>query len=89
MTRMVTINRIEVDADDPCALKSALELVRIRIIAGENVEEFSLQSPVTRETVRFSPANMKALEAEIDRLDRACRRQNGCAVPTRRMRFRY
>lgn len=89
MARMVTINQIPVDADDPCAMKAALELVRIRMVAGEQVEEFSIQSPVNRETIRFTPGNIKLLDQEIERLDRACRIKNGCAVPTRRMRFRY
>lgn len=89
MARMITLAGITVDADSPCDLKTALEAVRLKLLAGEQVEEMSIQSPVTRETVRFSPAKLSALEAEINRLERLCRAQQGKPVCGRRWSFRY
>lgn len=89
MARPMTIAGLSVDADDPCALKTALEAVKLKMLAGEQVEEMSIQSPVTRETVRFSPASMAALDAEIQRLDGACRLRQGKQPFRRRWTFRY
>lgn len=89
MPTMITIGGLTVDQDDPCALKTALEAVRLKLVAGEQVEELSIQSPVTRETVRFSPGKLSALDAEIQRLDRACRVRNGECRRGRRLIFRY
>lgn len=78
----VTINGSTVDQDDPCALYQALYAVKLRLLAGEAVEELSIQSPVTRETVVYSAANLKALDAELMRLSAACSAKSG-----RRTRF--
>lgn len=69
---MVMINGAAVDAADPCALYQALYAVKIRIMAGEHVEEISLQSPVSREMMRVSAANMTALDEELRKLAAAC-----------------
>lgn len=89
MTNVIKLAGISVDADDPCALKSVLEVVRLKMAAGEVTEEYSIQSPITRETVRFSPASLKVLDQEIDRLDRACRIKQGKRPPSRRWSMRY
>ena len=89
MANMITLGGTTVDADDPCALKSVLEVIRLKMISGEQVEEMSIQSPVTRETVRFSPTNRAALDAEIQRLDGLCRAKQGNCRPSRRWAFRY
>lgn len=89
MANMIKIAGMAVDADDPCQVKTALEAARTKVALGENVEEISIQSPTTRETVRFSPANRAALEAEIQRYDRLCRQKNGQCVRGRRWSFRY
>lgn len=74
---MVTINGVSVDDGDPCALYQALYAVKLRFAAGESVEELTIQSPVTRETVRFSPANIKVLDAELMLLATACQAKQG------------
>lgn len=68
----VTINGVAVDVDDPCALYQALYAVKLKILAGEQVEEISLQSPVSREMMRVSAANMAQLDKELMRLSAAC-----------------
>lgn len=89
MPNIITLNGASVDAADPCALYQALYATKMRMIAGEQVEEMSIQSPVTRETVRFSPSNMKALDAELVRLGEACRIKNGGRRTGRRLPLRY
>lgn len=69
---VVTINGAPVDTDDPCALYQALYAVKIKILAGEQIEEISLQSPVSREMMRVSKANMAQLDKELMRLSAAC-----------------
>lgn len=86
---MVTINKVAVDADDPCALWQALYAVKLKWLAGEHVSEFSLQSPVTRETVAFSPSNLAALEKELNRLAAACQEKTSGRRPSRRWRLRF
>ncbi|NVP56080.1 hypothetical protein [Mycoplana rhizolycopersici] len=68
----VKMNGTAVDGDDPCALYQALYAVKLQILSGERVEEMSIQSPVTREMVRFSSTNMAALDRELERLSAAC-----------------
>ncbi|WFP74508.1 hypothetical protein [Mesorhizobium sp. WSM4906] len=77
MPTLVSINGVAVDAEDPCALYQALYAVKLRILAGEHVEELQIQSPVTRELMRFSSANLKSLDAELMRLAAACSAKNG------------
>ncbi|MBD8556898.1 hypothetical protein IFT84_20525 [Rhizobium sp. CFBP 8762] len=89
MANIIKLAGVSVDADDPCALKAVLEVVRLKLVAGENTEEYSLMSPVTRETVRFSPGNLKALDMEIDRLNRACLVKQNKRPPSRRRLLRY
>jgi hypothetical protein len=68
----VTINGAAVDMDDSCALYQALYAVKLKILSGEHVEEISIQSPVSREMMRVSAANMAQLDKELLRLGAAC-----------------
>ncbi|TIL79454.1 MAG: hypothetical protein E5Y89_12475 [Mesorhizobium sp.] len=77
MANMVTINGVAVDAEDPCALYQALYAVKLRILAGEHVEELQIQSPVTRELMRVSSTSMVALDQELMRLSQACAEKTG------------
>ncbi|UXS04462.1 hypothetical protein [Agrobacterium tumefaciens] len=86
---MQKIGGATVDADDPCQVLAALQLVRTKLAAGESVEEFSIQSPTTRETVRFSPAKPAFLEQEIQRYSRLCSEKQGQRRCGRRWRFRF
>lgn len=86
---MIKLAGATVDADDPCQLKVALELVRLRLIAGDHVEEVEIRSPVTQRRMKVVKANLDELNQEIQRLDAACRRQQGCRTPSRRWRLRF
>jgi hypothetical protein len=69
---IMIIGGAPVEMDDPCALYEALYAVKLKILAGEHVEEISLQSPVSREMMRLSAANMVQLDKELMRLSTAC-----------------
>lgn len=73
----VVINGATIDADDPCALYAALNTVLQHRMAGEAVEELTIQSPLTRETVRFSAIGIADFKRHLSDLAAACRRKRG------------
>lgn len=77
MPTMVTIGGLSVDQDDPCALGKALYSAKLRLLAGERLEEVEVQSPATRRRMRVSGANLTALDAEIAALRAACIQSTG------------
>ena len=89
MPNMISIGGAPVDADDPCALYQALYATKLKLISGEMVGEYSIQSPITRDSVTFSQSNLRALEAELNRLAAACQEKTTGRRPTRRWSLRY
>lgn len=86
---MIKLGGISVDAADPCALYEALYLVKLKLITGEMTGEYSIQSPVTRETVAFSKPDSKSLNEEMDRLQAACKQATSGHRPSRRIGLKY
>lgn len=86
---VIKLGGVSVDTADPCALFEALQLVKLKLISGEMAGEYSIQSPVTREEVVFSPANLKSLDAEMTRLQAACQQKRNGRRPPRRFGLRY
>ena len=72
MVNIVPIGGANVDADDPCALYAALYAAKIKLLAGDHIEETEIRSPVTQRRIRVSVANMKMLDEELTRLSAAC-----------------
>ena len=68
----VTINGVIVDIDDPCALYQALYSAKLRLLAGEEVEETEIRSPVSQNRIRVARANIGAIDAELMKLAAAC-----------------
>jgi len=89
MPVMVNINGASVDAEDPCSLYQALYAVKLKLIAGENVSEFSLQSPVTRETVVYNQGSLAEINKELMRLSAACTQKTTGRRPSRRWGLRF
>ncbi|WP_287268417.1 hypothetical protein [Mesorhizobium sp.] len=88
MARIVVIGGVQVDAEDPCALYQALYAAKLKLLAGERVEETEVRSPVTHQRIRVSVASMAALDAELMRLAAACSAKNGQRSRyAKRMRF--
>lgn len=77
MPNMVTIGGVSVDADDPCALYQALYSAKLKLIAGDRLEEVEVQSPATRRRIRVATANIKDIDAELMRLQAACEAKSG------------
>lgn len=78
----VAIAGADVDVGDPCALYAALYGVYLKRLAGQEVEELTIQSPMTRESVKYSTISLEAFEAHLSVLKAACERKRG-----RRTRF--
>lgn len=72
MPTMVTIGGAAVDVDDPCALYSALYAQKLKMLAGERIEETEIRSSVSQRRIKLSALNMAALEAELMALSAAC-----------------
>lgn len=83
MPNLVTIGGASVDADDPCALYQALYAQKLRMIAGERVEETEIRSSVSQRRIKLSAANMSALDAELMALSAACTAKTGNGKRTR------
>lgn len=77
MTNNVKIGGVTVDADDPCALYAALQKVRLRLIAGESVNDIWIQDFNGQRRTRFTGASMHELEAEMARQKDLCQQSTG------------
>lgn len=73
----IVIGGVDVDETDPCALWQALYAVKLRALSGESVEEIEVRSPVTNQRTKFFSSELKLLDAELDRLQRACDAKTG------------
>ncbi len=72
---------------DPCVEAQKLRDVRTRVAAGQQVVEAEFQGgDAVQRRVRYSPANLALLNAEINRLERECAIKTGTlpARPARR-----
>ncbi|MBB3608661.1 hypothetical protein [Rhizobium sp. BK602] len=74
---MVTINGVAVDTADPCALYQALYAVKVRRLAGEQVTETEIRSPVGQRRIQIASVSMADLDDELNRLADACSKKNG------------
>ena len=83
MTNNVKIAGATVDADDPCAVYAALVKVRLRLIAGESVNDIWLQDFNGQRRTRFSNASIADLDKEIARQKDLCEQSTG----SRKARF--
>ena len=83
----VTINGVQVDVADPCALYPALVGYRVKLATGGQVEEIEVRSPLTTRRTKFSAGSKLAdLDKMIEEAKAACDAQTGVCTP-RRKRF--
>jgi hypothetical protein len=73
MSTLVTIAGENVDADDPCAVASALKRARLKLAAGGGV----IVTRFGEDEVRFEPGNLKALDRLIVDYDGQCAIKSG------------
>jgi hypothetical protein len=78
-----------VDMDDPCALHQALYSAKLKLLAGEQMEETEIKSPVSQNRIRVSKANMAAIDAELQRLAAACTKKTTGQSGRYRKTMRY
>lgn len=77
MSDVVRIGGAAIELDDPCGLYQALYAAKLKRIAGEAPEEVQFRSPVSQQIVRLATISMRDLDAELDRLSRACSAKSG------------
>lgn len=89
MMNSVKIGGVTVDVEDPCALYAALAAAKTKRLAGEQVEETEIRSPVMHQRLKVASSSMADIDAELVRLQAACMaKTNGCR-PSRRWKFRF
>jgi hypothetical protein len=72
MPNNVKIGGVTVDADDPCALYTALYNVRLKLIAGEKVADVWIQDFNGQRRTRFADASIRSIDEELARLKTLC-----------------
>lgn len=77
MTNNVKIAGVTVDADDPCALASALVKIRLRLIAGESVNDIWIQDFNGQRRTRFTGASVREIDQEIAKQKDLCQQSQG------------
>ncbi|WP_107341040.1 hypothetical protein [Agrobacterium pusense] len=72
MANMVKIGSAMVDVEDPCALYAALYAVRAQRIAGGQIEESEIRSPVMQQRIKVASSSLADIDSELSRLRAAC-----------------
>ncbi|AGN34379.1 hypothetical protein [Rhizobium sp. P007] len=89
MTTMITIAGMPVDAEDPCAMYAALAAVKAKRLAGEQIEESEIRSPVMQQRVKIASSSIADIDKELIRLQAACQAKTTGCRPTRRWKLRF
>lgn len=89
MTNTVKIGGMIVDAEDPCALYAALYTAKLKRVAGEQIEESEIRSPVMQQRIRIASSSLDDIEKELARLQAACQAKTSGCRPSRRWQMRY
>lgn len=89
MTNPVKIGGVTVDADDPCALYAALAAAKAKRLAGEQVEETEIRSPVMHQRLKVAASSIADIDKELVRLQAACQAKTTGCRPSRRWSLRF
>ena len=89
MSNLVKIGGVPVDIDDPCALYAALAAAKAKRLAGGQVEETEIRSPVMHQRLKVASSSIADIDKELVRLQAACQEKTTGCRPGRRWRFRY
>ncbi len=89
MTTMITIAGMLVDAEDPCAMYAALAAVKAKRLAGEQIEESEIRSPVMQQRVKIASSSIADIDKELIRLQAACQAKTTGCRPSRRWKLRF
>jgi hypothetical protein len=89
MANTVKIAGIPVDIDDPCALYAALAAAKAKRLAGEQIEESEIRSPVMQQRVKVASSTIADIDKELVRLQAACQAKTTGCRPSRRWSLRY
>jgi len=86
---IVKIAGVDVDVDDPCAMYAALAAAKAKRLAGEQIEESEIRSPVMQQRVKVASSSIADIDAELVRLQAACMAKTTGCRPSRRWKFRF
>lgn len=89
MTTMIKIAGMTVDADDPCAMYAALAAVKAKRLAGEQIEESEIRSPVMHQRVKIASSSIADIDRELVRLQSACQAKTTGCRPSRRWNLKF
>lgn len=89
MTNTVKIAGLLVDVDDPCQLYAALAAAKAKRLAGEQVEESEMRSPVMHQRIKVSSSSIADIDKELVRLQAACQAKTTGRRPGARWQMRY
>lgn len=89
MTNKVKIAGLLVDIDDPCAMYAALAAAKAKRLAGEQVEETEMRSPVMHQRIKVASSSLADIDKELVRLQAACQAKTSGQRPGRRWQMRY
>lgn len=84
MIAPIKIAGMMVDPEDPCAMYAALAMAKAKRLAGEQIEESEIRSPVMQQRVKIASSSIADLDKELVRLQAACQaKTTGCRVSRR------
>ncbi|MBD9390138.1 hypothetical protein IB237_23335 [Agrobacterium sp. AGB01] len=89
MTTFVKIAGMTVDLDDPCAMYAALAAVKAKRLAGEQIEESEIRSPVMQQRVKVASSSIADIDKELVRLQAACQAKTTGCRPSRRWNLKF
>ena len=72
---IIKIDGADVDTDDPCAVYQALYAVKLKRVAGEQVNEVEIKSPVGQRRMQIATISLDDLNTELNRLADACQKK--------------
>lgn len=89
MSNTVKIGGVMVDIDDPCALYAALAAAKAKRLAGGQVEETEIRSPVMHQRLKVASSSIADIDKELVRLQAACQAKTSGCRPGRRWSLKY
>lgn len=89
MTNMVKIAGLLVDITDPCAMYAALAAAKAKRLAGEQVEETEMRSPIMHQRIKVASSSLADIDKELVRLQAACQAKTSGPRPGGRWQMRY
>lgn len=89
MITLIKIAGFLVDPEDPCAMYAALATAKTKRLAGEQIEESEIRSPVMQQRIKVASSSMADIDKELVRLQAACQAKTTGRRPSRRWNLKF